>query len=144
VTLVNGRPISQLQKKERPPFDIMIVGLTCEREMLYKRIDERVDRMVAKGLVDEVRRLRAKGYGRNLPAMSGLGYRQVYAFLDGEMSLAESVERIKYETHRFARQQRNWFRQDDASIHWYDTQDASWKVHVRRDVEEFLQINCGK
>ncbi len=138
VTLVRGRPMSQLQGKEPPSYAIRIIGLTCDREALYSRIDERVDRMVAGGLVDEVRALRALGYQRSLPAMSGLGYRQIMAYLDGEMSLADSIERIKFETHRFARQQYTWFRPDDEAIIWYDTRQTGWKSEVVLEVERFL------
>jgi len=138
VTLVRGRPISQLQTKDPPQFDIMMIGLKCDREILYARIDARVDQMIAEGLVEEVKQLRAKGYGRDLPAMSGLGYRQVYAYLAGEMDLDECIERIKYETHRFARQQHNWFRQDDSRIRWYDTQQLNWRLQVFQDVEQYL------
>jgi tRNA dimethylallyltransferase len=84
------------------------------------RIDARVDAMMAGGLLDEVRWLREAGYGRSLPSMSGLGYRQLLAYLDGEMSLETAVERIKFETHRFVRQQATWFRQDDPRIVWFD------------------------
>jgi tRNA dimethylallyltransferase len=94
--------------------------------------------MIAEGLVDEVRRLRATGFSREVPAMSGLGYRQIMAHLDGEMTLDESVERIKFETHRFARQQQNWFRPDDEKITWYDTQQEEWRTRVITDVERFL------
>lgn len=138
VTLVSGRPMAQLQKKRTPKLDIMMTGLRCEREKLYGRIDARVDRMMSSGLIEEVKALQAAGYTRDLPAMSGLGYRQVCAFLDGEMSLAQCIERIKYETHRFARQQHNWFRQDDDRISWYDTEETAWQTGILSDVERFL------
>jgi tRNA dimethylallyltransferase len=120
VTLVAGRPISELQRKTPPPYEIKIVGLARGRESLYARIDARVERMMAEGLLAEVEGLRAAGYGRRLPSMSGLGYRQLYAYLEGEMTLEEAVERIKFETHRFARQQATWFRYDDPRITWFD------------------------
>jgi tRNA dimethylallyltransferase len=116
----------------------MTIGLNCDREILYSRIDTRVDRMIANGLVEEVRNLRAIEYGRDLPAMSGLGYRQVYAYLEGEMDLDDCVERIKFETHRFARQQHNWFRQDDHRINWYDTGQSNWRSRVIQDVRHYL------
>ena len=120
VTLVTGRPISELQRKTPPPYDVLIIGLLMKRQSLYARIDARVDAMMAAGLLDEVRRLRDAGYSRDLPSMSGLGYRQLLAYLDGEMSLEAAVERIKFETHRFARQQATWFRRDDPRIAWFD------------------------
>lgn len=120
VTLVTGRPISELQRKAAPPYDIRLVGLRRERRSLYARIDERVEAMMAGGLLEEVRRLVEAGYSRDLPSMSGLGYRQLAAHLAGEMSLEEAVARIKFETHRFARQQATWFREDDPRIEWFD------------------------
>jgi tRNA dimethylallyltransferase len=123
VALVSGRAISDLQRKKPPPYGIFKIGLTCERERLYRRIDERVEQMMAAGLLDEVKKLRAAGYGRKLPAMSGLGYRQLWAYLEGETDLPEAVERIKFETHRFVRRQYTWFRLDDPTIHWFDACD---------------------
>jgi tRNA dimethylallyltransferase len=120
VTLISGRPISELQEKTPPPYKIHIIGLHRDREILYERIDRRVDAMIAGGLVEEVASLRKQGYRAQLPAMSGLGYRQILAYLRGEMSLDEAVDRIKFETHRFARQQATWFRQDDPRITWFD------------------------
>lgn len=121
VTLVSGRPISELQRKSPPAFTSLQLGLTCERELLYRRVDERVAQMMADGLLAEVIGLRAAGYGRELPAMSGLGYQQLGAYLAGECDLEAAVERIRFETHRFVRQQYTWFRPDDPHIHWFDT-----------------------
>jgi tRNA dimethylallyltransferase len=113
-------PISALQKCEPPPYNVLKLGLTMEREQLYQRIDERVEKMVEKGLVAEVEGLLVKGYSPELPAMSGLGYRQVLMYLGGELELADAIDRIKSETHRFVRQQYKWFRLDDETIHWFD------------------------
>jgi tRNA dimethylallyltransferase len=124
VTLLKGRPISELQRKNPPPYRIAQIGLHRERESFYRRIDERVDMMMAEGLLAELVRLRDEGYGRNLPSMSGLGYRQLWAYLAGEMALAEAVERIKFETHRFARQQATWFRRDDPMIAWFEMDET--------------------
>lgn len=120
VALVSGRPISEWQRKTPPPYRILQIGLTMPREALYRRVDARVDGMMGAGLLAELERLRAAGYGRHLPAMSGLGYRQLWAYVDGEATLEEAIERIKFETHRFVRQQATWFREDDASIQWFD------------------------
>jgi len=115
-----GIPISQHQRAKPPPYRILQVGLTMPREMLYARADARVDRMVDKGLVAEVEALLSQGYDLNLPAMSGLGYRQVGSYLAGQLDLEEAIHLIKKETHRFIRQQYNWFRLDDPAIHWLD------------------------
>jgi tRNA dimethylallyltransferase len=115
-----GQPISSLQRASPPPFRVLRVGLHKPRELLYQRIDERVDRMMSAGLVDEVQALARRGYGWKLPAMSGLGYRQIGMFLQGESSLDEAVAAIKWRTHRFVRQQATWFRESDPTIVWFD------------------------
>ena len=125
VTLVSGRPISELQRKTPPPYRICQIGLTRPREALYGRIDTRVDQMMANGLLTELEELRDAGYGRSLPSMSGLGYRQLWAYLDGEMELPEAIERIKFETHRFARQQANWFSKNDPAITWFNLDEQA-------------------
>ncbi len=133
VILISGHPITELQEKAPPPYKIKIIGLQRSRDDLYERIDHRVERMIAAGLVDEVARLNNRGYGSYLPAMSGLGYRQILAYLHGEMSLPEAVDRIKFETHRFARQQATWFREDDSRITWFPAGDPVEPVeeHIR-------------
>jgi tRNA dimethylallyltransferase len=90
------------------------------REMLYQRIDWRVDKMMESGFLEEVEGLAKAGYGWNKPAMLGLGYRQLGLYLQGEVSLDEAVALIKKETRRFVRQQYNWFKLDDARITWFD------------------------
>ena len=120
VTLTLGRPISEVQRKSPPPLNMLIIGLNREREQLYERIDRRVDSMIDSGLVAEVAGLLDRGLDRALPAMSGLGYRQILAYLAGEIDLEQAIERIQFETHRFARQQATWFRLDDPRITWFD------------------------
>lgn len=115
-----GRPFSQLQGKS-PPAGRLTVGLTTERARLYGLIDSRIDSMMEKGMLEEVEQLVARGYGFDLPSMSGLGYRQLGRFLRGETDLPTAVQQIKYDTHRFARHQYSWFRLGDRRIHWFDT-----------------------
>ncbi|MCA9917075.1 MAG: tRNA (adenosine(37)-N6)-dimethylallyltransferase MiaA [Anaerolineales bacterium] len=138
VTLVTGRPISELQRKTAPPYRICQIGLARPREALYARIDARVDQMMAAGLLAELETLRDMGYGRSLPSMSGLGYRQLWSYLEGEMSLEEAVERIKFETHRFARHQANWFRKDDPAISWFTMGDGV-ETAVHNHIQNWLQ-----
>ncbi len=114
-------PFSSLQTKHPPPYNIMMVGLTIDRAELYRRTNARVDRMMESGLVQEVQRLATMGYGLDLPAMSGIGYRQVGQYLQGKIVLDVAVEEIKVETHRFVRHQYGWFRLKDPRIQWFDT-----------------------
>ena len=115
-------PASQLQYKQEPSFDTFIIGLTMDRAELYRRTDLRVDEMIARGLVEEVEKLMNIGYGFELPAMSGIGYKQIGRFLRGELALATVIQQIKFATHRFVRHQYNWFQLKDDRIRWFDTQ----------------------
>jgi tRNA dimethylallyltransferase len=76
--------------------------------------------MIAQGLVAEVEKLLKMGYDLSLSAMSGIGYWQIGSFLKEELTLAEAVQQIKFETHRFVRHQYSWFRLKDDRIHWFD------------------------
>ena len=120
-----GKPISELQKLNAPNYRVLRIGLTMPREELYRRINARVDQMIAAGLVDEVRALIAHGYSADLPAMSGLGYRQIAAYLNGKHSLEEAVRLLKRDTRRFVHHQYSWFRLDDPRIRWFDLATAS-------------------
>ena len=115
-----GVPFSQVQRKVAPPYHTLIIGLTLERQELYRRVDARVDDMVERGLVAEVEKLIAMGYDSNLPAMSSIGYRQIGKYISGQMSLDEAIQQMKYETHRYIRQQYLWFRLKDDRIHWFN------------------------
>ncbi len=117
-----GPPFSQLQYKEAPPFNTLIIGLTADRVELYRRIDLRIDEMIKQGLVAEVEKLMNMGYDFNMPAMSGIGYKQIGMFLNGELTLAAAIQQIKFETHRFVRRQYNWFQLKDERIEWFDIQ----------------------
>jgi tRNA dimethylallyltransferase len=128
VSYLLGQPISSVQRATPPPYRVLRIGLTMSREQLYQRIDERVERMMGAGLVEEVRSLVAHGYGYSLPAMSGLGYRQVGMYLRGEVSLDEAVTLIKRHTRRFVRQQANWFRRDDPAILWFDVSSSEFEA----------------
>ena len=117
---VAGQYPSKLWRKEAPDFPVLIIGLTMERSGLYRKIDQRVDKMIEKGLVEEVKSLLERGYDLSLSSMSGIGYKQIGQFLESEITLPIAIENIKYETHRLARHQYAWFRLGDARIHWLD------------------------
>ncbi len=120
VTRATGQPYSAWQQKATPAFDATVIGLRVERSELHRRIDGRVDGMMAAGLSDEVRRLNTAGYGCDLPSMMSIGYRQICAHLAGSLSLDDAVAQMKTETHRLARMQHTWFRPADRRIHWLD------------------------
>lgn len=105
-----GTPISAQQTMTSPPFAVTTIWLTLPSDVLYGRIDARVDGMMEAGLLDEVAALVEAGYGWQLSSMSSLGYREFQPFFSGESALAECVQRLKYNTHAFARRQAAWFR----------------------------------
>ena len=118
-----GTETPLVQHKEAPPFKTLVIGLTADRAELYRRIDLRVDEMVTQGLVEEVKRLVNMGYDLSLPAMSGIGYKQIGLYLKGELTLGDAIQQIKSETHRFVRHQYNWFRLKDDRIQWFNIQN---------------------
>jgi len=139
VRYLTGEAISSRAAKLQPDFEPLILAIDRPRDELYRRIDERVDRMIGSGLVDEVRSLLERGYGADLPPMSGIGYRQVCAHLRGEMTLAEVAAKMKTETHRLARMQYTWFRRDDPRIHWVDASAGDPYDEAARVIDPFLR-----
>ncbi len=127
---VSGRTFSSYgddfanRSQEQPPYRPIIVGLTMRREALYARIEQRVDDMMRMGLLDEVRNIYEKGFDDSIPALQGLGYKQLFRHLKGETSLEEAVDDIKKETRRFAKRQFTWFKRD-MRIRWFDVEEYS-------------------
>ncbi len=119
VCLVTGRPFSEQQGARPTPYKTLMLGLNMDRHLLYARADARVDAMLTAGLVQEARALVARGYSWDLPSMSSLGYREIGAYLRGEMTLEQATERLKLDTHAYIRRQLTWFRPDQR-IHWLD------------------------
>jgi tRNA dimethylallyltransferase len=119
VYLSTGQKFSAAGKSAAPPFAVRRLGLTLPRDELYRRVDARVDQMIACGWLDEVRALAAK-YDWRLPALSSLGYPQMGAVLRGELALDDAAREIKHHTHRFIRHQYAWFRPGDPDITWFD------------------------
>ncbi|NJN15229.1 MAG: tRNA (adenosine(37)-N6)-dimethylallyltransferase MiaA [Oscillochloris sp.] len=110
VYLVSGMPISAQQTRQAPPYRIRTLWLRRNRDELYARADARVDAMIAAGLAEEVGGLVERGYRWDLPAMSSLGYIQLRPYIEGQATLAQCVERLKFDTHNFIRRQGAWFR----------------------------------
>jgi tRNA dimethylallyltransferase len=107
-----GEPISEHNERERKrisPYNSAYFVLTHERPILYDRINKRVDLMVEQGLIQEVETLKKEGYDRNLVSMQGLGYKEIFQYLDGEISLEEAIYILKRDTRHFAKRQLTWF-----------------------------------
>ena len=117
-----GGKISEHNEAEREkssPYDFAYFVLTDERSRLYERIDRRVDMMMEEGLLEEVLYLKERGVKRESTAMQGLGYKELYAYLDGECTLEEAVRIIKRDTRHFAKRQLTWFKRERDVI-WAD------------------------
>ncbi|MCJ8012573.1 tRNA (adenosine(37)-N6)-dimethylallyltransferase MiaA [Paenibacillus sp. KQZ6P-2] len=139
---LTGIPLSaQLAGQNRQsPYQLCLVGLTMDRQMLYKRIEARIDEMLKQGLVEEVSSLLDKGYGTDLVSMQGLGYKQIISYLQGRESLEEAVEILKRDTRRFAKRQLSWFRHMK-DISWVDVTEP---VNFSAKFEEIRDIIAGK
>lgn len=119
-----GKPISTHNKEQRQKtsaYNSCYFVLTDDRKKLYERIESRVDQMLSKGLVDEVRTLKERDCNASMVSMQGLGYKEILEYLDGRCSLLEAVEKIKKETRHFAKRQLTWFRREKDVI-WIDKQ----------------------
>lgn len=112
---LNGTPISEHNKRERQkesPYDFCYFVLNDDRELIYQKIDQRVDEMLANGLVEEVRTLKEMGFQKDMVSMQGLGYKEILSYLDGECTLDEAVYLIKRDTRHFAKRQLTWFKRE--------------------------------
>lgn len=125
VILSTGKKFSDLRDKEPPPYNTLIIGLELPRDVLYARIDQRVDDMITQGLVGEVQGLLNSGFGPRLDTMRVIGYNEIMAHLMGECTLEEAVALIKRNTRIYVRRQANWFKPSDPDIHWLNAQDPA-------------------
>ena len=122
VTKITGRPWSQQQTRGESKYDVLQIGLLVPREELNARIDHRVDKMINDGLVEEVRGLRDR-YGCEVESMTGIGYRQLCAHLEGQATLDGAVEEITKDTRDYAKRQMTWFKRDPRIV-WVKPGDS--------------------
>lgn len=124
---VTGTPISVLQRKVPPPYRILQLGLSRPREVLYERADVRIGMMLEQGLIAEVQGLLEAGIPAACEAMSGLGYRETVAYLQGELTDEQALAQdIGRSTRRLIRTQSNWFRANDPAIIWFDLEATAY------------------
>ena len=129
-----GRPITELQAKGPAPFRALELELWLPRDVLYPRIDARVDDQVARGLFDEIRGLLAQGVAPDAPSFSSIGYRQVLPYLRGEASADDVIARIKHDSHRLVRHQETWWRKNPRLVR-IDMAGVAPRDHAMRDIE---------
>ncbi|HEX7973108.1 MAG TPA: tRNA (adenosine(37)-N6)-dimethylallyltransferase MiaA, partial [Anaerolineales bacterium] len=119
VILTTGRRFSELRQRAPSPYRLLILGLNRPRSELYARIDARIQSMLEAGFVGEVQSLLERGYSPDLPTLSAIGYREIIAYLQGDLTLDEAVTQIRRATRVFVRRQANWFKPDDPQIRWF-------------------------
>ncbi|MBN2257438.1 MAG: tRNA (adenosine(37)-N6)-dimethylallyltransferase MiaA [Anaerolineaceae bacterium] len=125
VIFVTGRRFSDQRRKSEPSDDMVLIGLTRPRAELFTRIDQRIEQMIADGLVDEVKGLLARGYGAHLPSMSAIGYHEIGQYVTGQVGLDEAIILMKRRTRQFVRRQANWFKAADPRIQWFTVNDCT-------------------
>jgi tRNA dimethylallyltransferase len=142
---LTGIPISKMQETRiEINFTPVFVGLRWDRAKLYQGINRRVDRMLEAGLVDEVKRLRASGYSPRDNALNTVGYKEVFQYLDGDITYERAVELIKQNSRRYAKRQLTWFRADER-IRWFDADGVEDFEDVAGLIcRHFMQLSIPK
>lgn len=138
---LTGKPISSYHKADKcakPRYNLLMFGLTMDRNRLYRHIEQRVDKMIAAGLVDEVRGLFERGFNTELNSMRGLGYKEIVAYLMGKLTLDQAVEILKRNTRRFAKRQLTWFRRD-ARIKWYNIEEYGGHEDIAGEITKNIE-----
>ena len=120
VCILTKQPFSAQLKKKKPNWDILKIGVTHPRDILYQRIDQRVDSRIKQGMIAEVKKLRKQGLSWQKLNNFGLEYRFIAKYLKGELNKPEMIQQLKYAIHHFARRQQTWFKRDK-QIHWIKT-----------------------
>lgn len=139
-----GMPVSRWQEKQQPEFiyDTALIGLTMERELLYHRINERVDLMIREGLLQEVRSLYERGI-RDCSSIQAIGYKEIYDFIEGRATLETAIENLKQNSRRYAKRQLTWFR-NKMDVEWYDMSNAIAEEQWQKKFDEICFHIEGK
>ena len=124
IVLTTGKPFANHRRRTPPPFTPYVVGIWVPRDELHRRIDARVEAMIAAGWLEEVRHLLGRGYSPELPSFSSAGYRELAGYIRGEMAWEDALTKTKVSVHRLARHQNTWFKRSDSRIQWAASQAA--------------------
>ncbi len=137
---LTGKTFTQVNKESRRQamYDALILGIDAERQVLYDRINLRVDKMLDEGLLAEVRKLYDMGISRDTTAMQAIGYKELIEYFDGKATLEEAIEKIKMESRRYAKRQLTWFRRN-SNIHWVSIGEENWIEKVCEKCFTFLK-----
>jgi tRNA dimethylallyltransferase len=139
VVFKTGKRFSELRQKQSCPYHPIILGIERPRNELYARVDQRIENMLADGLVREVEALLAAGYSPELPTFSAIGYQEIIQYLQSKISLEYAIELIKRNTRVFVRRQANWFKPDDPRITWFSASESlvdQMESTIRRQLNE--------
>jgi tRNA dimethylallyltransferase len=134
--ITNGEKLSSISNKSASPYNLMFIGLTMDRGKLYEIINNRVDTMIEKGLIQEVEQLWELGLPKDSTAMQGIGYKELFPYITGEKQLEECVELLKRNTRRFAKRQLTWFRRD-LRIEWFQV-DQMDKLSLLEKIDKII------
>ncbi|WP_166241613.1 tRNA (adenosine(37)-N6)-dimethylallyltransferase MiaA [Paenibacillus turpanensis] len=139
-----GKPLSKQDEKKNKesPYNLCLLCLTMDRAQLYARIETRIDQMVQLGLLEEVRNLLQSGYSSELPSMQGLGYKEIAAYLEGNVTLPDAVALLKRNTRRFAKRQLSWFRHM-GDMHWIDVTPPSSEEERLDQINTIIRQTLG-
>lgn len=140
VIKATNKPFSAMHTHKEPVADFrpLYIGLDLPREQLYTRINARVELMLQAGLVEEARNLYEQGLDKNLPAMKGIGYKELFAFFEGDTSLEAATDQIKQNSRRFAKRQLTWFR-NRMDIHWLEADSQMLNNTAEQLITDFLK-----
>ena len=136
-----GKPMSNYNKdfrKESNKYDLIMIGLTMDRPILYSRINNRVDKMFEMGLVEEVEGLLNMGYSKDLISMKAIGYKEIIPYIEGKASLEETTELLKRNTRRYAKRQLTWFRRDKR-IKWIDVGQFNSLQSIGKFISDYAE-----
>mgnify|MGYP005838309273 FL=1 len=140
VYLLTGIPISELQKRSSPrSFDSVLVGLSWDRKVLYDRINKRVDEMIEKGLLEEVRNILSKGYTPDLNSLQTVGYAEVFRYFNGELEYKDMINLIKRNSRRYAKRQITWFRRDKRIL-WYTINNECEFSSIAQQIADYFKL----
>lgn len=138
---LTGKTFTQvnLESRREPLYDALILGIDTDREILYDRINMRVDKMMDNGLLEEVQTLKNMGIDCDTTAMQAIGYKEMLEFIEGRATVDEAVEKIKMESRRYAKRQMTWFRRNE-KIQWISAEQPDYLTIVLEKCKGFLQI----
>jgi tRNA dimethylallyltransferase len=141
VYLTTGKTMSQYleeQEEDELLYDVALIGLSMDRDMLYERINFRVDKMIEEGLQEEVRSLYNQGL-RDVQSIQAIGYKEIYDYLDGNITLEEAIELLKRNSRRYAKRQLTWFR-NKMDVTWFDMTN----IDYQKKLTEIILFIAGK